>query len=284
MSLNKDENDDVEIISTHDEKIKLIGEILGNDSSRKILNLLNDDNEMTINEIAQSTELSLALVTHHIKRMQSAQLVKISRVGKSIKGHKMNYYAATNQSLLIVPSKNPVHSVKDSLKKFSKFVAIGMAGVVSWITLDLNNKGSMDLQVSEENFSDTVVTSTKDQSVDEWTSASELQIDSDVDVEYEDFSSEAELVANTQADEDLEVSHSGVEEFAYQLSDERANTGSVSLDETVYPVPFTGNSDPIESMITTIAIPILVVVSGIIIERVLSRWWNKRKQTINKAK
>lgn len=279
MSSDKDEMDDVEIISTHDEKIKLIGEILGNDSSRKILNLLNDDNEMTINEIAQSTELSLSLVTHHIKRMQSAQLIKISRIGKSIKGHKMNYYTATNQSLLIVTSKNPVRSVKDSLKKFSKFVAIGLAGVVSWVTLDSNNKGSMDLQVSDENVQGAFITLTKDQSVDEWSSASESQIDSDSNVEYRDFSSEPlESVTNTQVDENLDPSHSGIEEFAYQLSEESANTGSVSLDRTVYPVPATASGDPVESVVVSIVIPILVVVAGIILERILSRWWNKRKE------
>ena len=82
MDPENDENEDVEIISTHDEKVKIVGEILSNDSSRKILNLLNASNEMTINEIAQKTGLSLSLVTHHLKRMQSAQIVKVSKVGQ----------------------------------------------------------------------------------------------------------------------------------------------------------------------------------------------------------
>lgn len=166
MDSDKDESEDVEIISTHDEKVKMVGEILSNDSSREILNLLNSGNEMTINEIAQKTGLSLSLVTHHIKKMQSVEVVKISKVGRSVKGHKMNYYSATNQSFLIVPSKEPISTVTSSLKKFSKFFAIGMAGVVSWITL--NSENDARFQGGELSQRPTDI---QNESLDEWDSA-----------------------------------------------------------------------------------------------------------------
>ena len=126
--------DDVEIISTQDEKIKLIGEIFSNDSCRKILKIISDDNEMTANEIAQKNDMSLTLTIHHLKRMQTAGMVKISKTGISAKGQEMKYYVATNQSFLITPEKS-THAIIESLKKFSKFAAIGLAGFVSWITL-----------------------------------------------------------------------------------------------------------------------------------------------------
>ena len=187
MDPENDENEDVEIISTHDEKVKIVGEILSNDSSRKILNLLNASNEMTINEIAQKTGLSLSLVTHHLKRMQSAQVVKVSKVGRSVKGHKMNYYSTTNQSFLIVPSKEPVHSIVSSLKKFSKFFAIGMAGFVSWMTVRTGNTP----YGGQESYSaglraDTDLT-VRDES-DKWISGSETEFDSDSSkIYYDDF-------------------------------------------------------------------------------------------------
>jgi len=284
-----DENDDVEIISTHDEKVKIVGEILSNDSSRKILNLLNSSNEMTINEIAQKTGLSLSLVTHHLKRMQSAQVVKVSKVGRSVKGHKMNYYSATNQSFLIVPSKEPVHSITSSLKKFSKFFAIGMAGFVSWITVRTGNspyggqeshsaglRADTDLSVSDES--------------DKWTSGSETGFDSDSEeVNYSDFADrespestpqpepqpEPEHVPNVES----EPSHSGVQDLTSQFTDaDNAITGSVTLDRTVYPEPYSATSaDSPELLTISIVIPIIVVVSGIILERMLTRWYNKRK-------
>ncbi|MFB5620474.1 MAG: ArsR/SmtB family transcription factor [Nitrosopumilus sp.] len=276
MNSENDKNEDIEIISTDDEKIKLVGEIFSNDSSRKILNLLNAGNEMTINEIAQNTDLSLALVTHHLKRMQSAQLVKVSKIGRSIKGNDMKYYSATNQSLLIVPSKEPVKSIVNSLKKFSKFVAIGLAGFVSWLTVKPDNQM---LSIQEPQHSSGADTNSN-LVVDKWDSAEKV-VDSDSSpTSMADSSNESLDTSSIPTPEsEPDLSHSGVEEFAYQLSEDATNTGSVTLDRTVYPYPFdTTSGDPAESVIVSIIIPILVVVAGIIIERILSRWWNKRKE------
>lgn len=276
MGSEKDDNEDVEIISTHDEKVKIIGEILSNDSSRKILNLLNSSNEMTINEIAQNTGLSLSLVIHHLKRMQAVQVVKVSRVGRSVKGQKMNYYAATNQSFLIVPSKEPIHLITSSLKKFSKFFAIGMAGVISWMTVRSDTS-----QYSAQEFHNAGlrVDTDLDES-DKWRSGYEAEPDlgdepvsSNADESLEEFISES-----TPAPEP-EPSHSGIQEWTSQLTDADSTvTGSVTLDRTVYPEPyFTINTDSPESLIVSIVIPILVVISGIILERILTKWYNKRK-------
>lgn len=86
MNPEPDENDDVQIISTNEKKVKLVGEILSNDSSRKILNLLNASNEMTINEIAKNTGLSLALVTHHLKKNAVSSTSKSKQSWKINKG------------------------------------------------------------------------------------------------------------------------------------------------------------------------------------------------------
>ena len=298
MDSDKDESEDVEIISTHDEKVKTVGEILSNDSSREILNLLNSGNEMTINEIAQKTGLSLSLVTHHIKKMQSVEVVKISKVGRSVKGHKMNYYSATNQSFLIVPSKEPIRSVTSSLKKFSKFFAIGMAGIVSWMTLRPQNdarfqggelsQGSLDIHDESQ----------------EWGSAYSKKSDADQDEsitdsftsgeEHGDASSEriAETVSSEPTPEPEpeptpEPSHSGVVKYEDLSEDstvldetDRANTGSISLDSEVYPVPYSSEASyaiDVDGLFLSIIVPVIVVVTGIILERVLTRWYNKRK-------
>ena len=62
-------SDRVEIISTEDQKMKAIGEILSSDSSRSILKLLFNDS-LTANQISQKTEISLPLVIYHLKKMQ----------------------------------------------------------------------------------------------------------------------------------------------------------------------------------------------------------------------
>ena len=100
------DKDKIRVVSSDDDqKIKTVGEVLANESSRMIMKILAGNKEMTINEISQEIELSIPLVSHHIKKMQDAGMVKISKVGTSVKGHKMNYYCATNQSILITPLK-----------------------------------------------------------------------------------------------------------------------------------------------------------------------------------
>ena len=293
MDSEDKENDDVEIISTHDEKAKIVGEILSNDSSRKILNLLNSNKELTINEIAQKTELSLSLVTHHIKRMQSAEVIKISRVGRSVKGQKMNYYCTTNQSFLIVPSKEPEDSLRSSLKKFSKFFAIGMAGIISWITL--RPKNDAYFQSGELTSGAPIIHD--ESSMDKWDSAYQTRTDEDqelfldgsaVSKEYEDKSTE-----HTNAPEPVpepEPSHSGIEYFDFSedttvMEDTIGEyTGSIDLSSDVYPVPYTleaqSGGTGIDPLFLSIVIPIVIVVVGIVIERVITRWYHKRRLKI----
>ena len=281
MNSEHDENDDVQIISTNEEKVKLVGEILSNDSSRKILNLLNASNEMTINQVAQNTGLSLALVTHHIKKMQSVQLVRVSRVGKSIKGHKMNYYSATNQSLLIIPSEESIHSIKHSLKKFSKFVAIGLAGLVSWFTVKPN--AETNVAIHTPGIEQTNTDANLNLSIEEWSSAQDEESAAFIGDQSAKSSSEPEPEPAVES-----PSHSGVEYHDYRDSSGeiiesgdsagvRANTGSVDLDRTVYPQPFDAASmDSAEPLLFSIIIPITVVACGIILERILNIWWSKK--------
>ena len=51
-------SENIKILATDDKKIKSFGEILSNDSSRKILQLLFND-ELTASQIAQKSTISL---------------------------------------------------------------------------------------------------------------------------------------------------------------------------------------------------------------------------------
>ena len=286
---NVDDEDNVKIISTHDEKAKVVGEILSNDTSRKILNLLSVSNEMTLNQISQETGLSLSLVTHHLKKMQSVQVVMISKVGRSVKGHKMNYYSATNQSFLITPSKEPVKSIKSSLKKFSKFFAIGIAGIVSWMTLKPSS------EFSEQVSPGAPQNNVDDSNEEKWEAAYQSKSDEDK-VVMDDFSSSEEseeiilkpIAEPTSSEPIPEPEPSSSDNVEFELSEEitttledtvRQNTGSVSLDRDVYPVPSLEPSYAMDigPIFLSIVIPIIVIVSGIILERIFTRWYNKRK-------
>ncbi len=138
----------VGIYDTDDEKLRILGEVLITDASRTILKLLLDQT-LTANEVATKTGHSLQLVRYHLKKMQDAGLVEISKVGKNTKSHDMKYYTATKFAIVIVPSKfsDKAKSSKSLFKSFRsiyRFGAIGIAAIGSWFaTIALQGPGQI---------------------------------------------------------------------------------------------------------------------------------------------
>ena len=273
------EKDEIRIVSSDDDqKIKTVGEVLANESSRMIMKILAGNKEMTINEISREIELSIPLVSHHIRKMQDAGMVKISKVGTSVKGHKMNYYCATNQSILITPPERKMHSLFASLKKISRFAAIGMAGLVSWAIVKpeestqfqsgLHETPEGRIALHEEKEDRNEWSANYQDFAGEDTSMKEMQKDSPDEVA---MSTASEPVPEPEPQTESESS--GMDQMASQLAEsERANTGSVSLDTSVYPIPYEATSvDVINPLLLSIIIPIGVILTGIILERLLAR-------------
>ena len=294
---NKEEKDKDEIrvvSSDDDQKIKTVGEVLANESSRMIMKILAGNKEMTINEISQEIELSIPLVSHHIKKMQDAGMVKISRVGTSVKGHKMNYYCATNQSILITPPERKMHSLFASLKKISRFAAIGMAGLVSWtivkpddspqLQVDSQENPNVRMEMSEEaggNDGDDKWSAAHQNFADESEQITEMQKDKPHEAAVPTASEpipepepQPEPEPESQPEPKIDSESSGIDQAISQFAEsERANTGAVSLDRTVYPVPYeaAASADAIDPLLLSIIVPIGVIIAGIILERLLAR-------------
>jgi len=134
-------SDRVDIISTEDEKLKTVGEILSSDSSRSILKLLFNQS-LSANEIAQKTEMSLPLVIHHLKKMQSAQIIKITTVGKNSKSHDMKYYTIDKLAIVILPSEmtQPAKKSKSLFNSFTRIhrlATLGGVSIAAWFSSQL---------------------------------------------------------------------------------------------------------------------------------------------------
>ncbi|MEX0640741.1 MAG: winged helix-turn-helix domain-containing protein [Nitrosopumilaceae archaeon] len=132
--------DKIKIFSSNDDKLKFLGEVLSNESSRNIL-LLLIQKEMTSLQICKETGLQLSLVIHHLNKMLSVDLVSISRLGKSEKNQEMKYYRA-RPALMILP-QNAIDVAKksklfsNSIKKILKFAGIGISGIISWFISEI---------------------------------------------------------------------------------------------------------------------------------------------------
>lgn len=131
-------NENIEILSNEDDRLKLIGEILSNESSRSIFKLLISD-ELTAYEIVKKTNLSLSLVLHHINKMRSAGIVKISKISQTARNQDMKHYTAKS-GILILPQ--PVSekaktskTFQNSLKRIMRLSSIGIAAIASWFLM-----------------------------------------------------------------------------------------------------------------------------------------------------
>jgi DNA-binding transcriptional ArsR family regulator len=158
-------SDKVEILSTDDEKIKAIGEILSTDKSRKILTFLFN-NSLTANEISQKTEISLPLVMYHLKKMQESGVVKITNVGKNTKSHDMKFYTIDKFAIVILPNQMS-KSAKSSKSLFNSFTRIhrmatlGGACVAAWFSVQflqrLKTPNITDEMVAEDGSAETAL-------------------------------------------------------------------------------------------------------------------------------
>ncbi|MEM2160269.1 MAG: ArsR family transcriptional regulator [Candidatus Nitrosotenuis sp.] len=144
-------NDKIEILSTDDDRIKAVGELLSSDSSRAILKLLFND-QMTANQIAQKTEISLPLVMYHLKKMQESGVVKVSQTGKNTKSHDMKYYTVDKFAIVILPSgmtekAKTSKSLLNSFNRIYRFATIGAVSLAAWFSaqfIQQNNRIALE--------------------------------------------------------------------------------------------------------------------------------------------
>ena len=139
-------SDRVEIISTEDQKMKAIGEILSSDSSRAILKLLFNDS-LTANQISQKTEISLPLVIYHLKKMQESGVVKITSVGKNTKSHDMKFYTVDKLAIIILPAQmsEPAKKSKSLFNSFTRIhrlATLGGVSIAAWFSSQIIQKGT----------------------------------------------------------------------------------------------------------------------------------------------
>lgn len=159
MKENKEENiDKIKIFSSDDEKLKILGELLSNKSSRDIIKLLNE-NEMYTNEIAVKLDLRTNLVIHHLKKLEELGLLEIrnKRISKKGNEHRFfkmipNFIVTSNHTKKETEEKGFLSKIfKDGIK----FVSIGIGGIVSFFisnALQHNNKWSNTYQSEADGF------------------------------------------------------------------------------------------------------------------------------------
>jgi len=140
--------DEIKILSTDDEKIQSFGELLTNESSREILQLLFHE-ELSASQIAQKTNVSVQLLKYHINKMLDLGVVKVSKVEKTSKGQDLKFYRAKKFAIVIVPSHVSKKAKESKLlvrsfKTIYRFAAIGAAAILSGVATFAVQSGNDD--------------------------------------------------------------------------------------------------------------------------------------------
>ena len=156
---NEDEiTEKIKIIATDDIKIKSFGELLTNDSSRAIQQLLFNE-ELTALQIAEKTGISLQLVKYHIIKLQDLGVVKVTKIEKNSKSQDMKFYSASKFSMVIVPpkysektkeSKLLVRSFKHIYKIAGFGIAAGLSGLMSLSMLQQDTTVPVEFEPGKE--------------------------------------------------------------------------------------------------------------------------------------
>lgn len=127
----------LEIISTEDERIKIIGEELANDTGRAIFGKISQG-IASPNDLAKALNISLPLINWHINRLLSVGLVKVEKIELSSKNKQMKYYGPVKTALVIIPPEEPVNNGNNSnprresvLLKLRQYMASFVALAVS---------------------------------------------------------------------------------------------------------------------------------------------------------
>ncbi len=113
----------IEVISTEDERIKIIGEELANDTGRAIFGKISQGVSST-NDLAKSLDISLPLVNWHINRLLGVGLIKVEKIEMSSKNKKMKYYGPVKTAFVIVPPTNPAENNVSKTKKEAIFLQL----------------------------------------------------------------------------------------------------------------------------------------------------------------
>lgn len=133
---NSQMQDNIEVFSTSDERLKILGQIFSNESSRKILTLLLEK-ELTIMNISNESGISANLIMHHLKKMINSNIVSVTRETTNSRGHPLRFYRA--KPAIVILSKDSLRdaktrkSLRNALANITRFSAVGIAGIFIWI-------------------------------------------------------------------------------------------------------------------------------------------------------
>jgi len=104
------------LVSMDDKRSKKIAEVLGSKTSKKIIDLLAENSELSEKDISDKIGLALNTTEYNLKKLLESEIVeKTKNFFWSKKGKKIPMYRLSNKSIIISPKSSKISSKIKSL-------------------------------------------------------------------------------------------------------------------------------------------------------------------------
>ncbi len=134
------------LVSLKESQSKKLAQVISNDSCRKILDFLANNEGKTETEISKKLNIPLSTVHYNLQHLLESKLVEADEFHYSEKGKEVLHFKLSNKYIIIAPREDA--SVMDKLKKF--LPAIGIIAAISAgmhiITRFFSSAGSFTVQ------------------------------------------------------------------------------------------------------------------------------------------
>jgi DNA-binding transcriptional ArsR family regulator len=117
------------LVSLDEEKSKKLAQVLSNDTSRKILDLLSRKDLLTETDISKELSLPLSTVHYNLSLLVGSALISDDNFNYSEKGKKVVHYTLSNKYVIIAPKNSSM--LKERLRQFLPVVLI--TGLASYM-------------------------------------------------------------------------------------------------------------------------------------------------------
>jgi len=119
------------LVSLKENQAKKLAQVISNESCRKILDYLGENNDSTESELAEKLSVPISTVHYNLKHLTDAGLVTAEEYHYSQKGKEVLHYKLANKYIIIAPKST--FGIKEKLKSILPvgLVAIAAAGFIS---------------------------------------------------------------------------------------------------------------------------------------------------------
>ncbi len=114
------------LVSLKEDKAKELAQIISNESCRKILDYLAENNDATETELAEKLQVPISTVHYNLKHLLAGGLITADEYHYSEKGKEVNHYKLANKYIIIAPKTT--HGIKEKLRSI---LPVGLIALVT---------------------------------------------------------------------------------------------------------------------------------------------------------